>query len=168
MLILLLVTYPDNYWSPSSKIFWLFFVFYFSHYFKFPKMLVMEISILHLVLLALLVWYHDGMTTGSTIQFRSIHHLHVTVTCLTKFSFCQPGWWAVTTAKFCQTRPDNSQNYHIWVGDPFVRQPSDLWLMNWLKLYGSCENECDFDKFSSRKLLKCKRKKLILVVYARI
>jgi hypothetical protein len=32
----------------------------------------------------------------------------------------------------------------------------------------SCENEGNFDKFSSRKLLKCKGKKLILVVYARV
>ena len=57
----------------------------------------MEISILHLVLLELMVWYHDGMTTGS-----------------------------------------------------------------------GCENEGDFDKLSSRNLLKCKDKKLILVVYARV
>ena len=57
----------------------------------------METSILHLVLLGMMVWYHDGMTTGS-----------------------------------------------------------------------SCENEGDFDKFSSRKLLKCKGKKLILMVYARV
>ena len=70
------------------------------------------------------------LLTVSTVQFRSICHLHVTVTCLTKFSFRQPGWQAVTTAKFRQTRPNNSQNYHIWVGvtsDPFIRQPSDLW-----------------------------------------
>jgi hypothetical protein len=32
----------------------------------------------------------------------------------------------------------------------------------------SCENEGDFDKFSPRKLLKCKGKMLILVVYARV
>jgi hypothetical protein len=32
----------------------------------------------------------------------------------------------------------------------------------------SWENEGDFDKFSSKKLLKCKRKKLISVVYARV
>ena len=31
-----------------------------------------------------------------------------------------------------------------------------------------CENEGDFDKISSRNLLKCKGKKLILVVYARV
>ena len=30
------------------------------------------------------------------------------------------------------------------------------------------ENEGDFDKLSSRDLLKCKGKKLILVVYARV
>ena len=32
----------------------------------------------------------------------------------------------------------------------------------------SCENEGDFDKFSSTNLLKCKGKNLILVVYARV
>jgi hypothetical protein len=32
----------------------------------------------------------------------------------------------------------------------------------------SCESEGDFDKLSSRNLLKCKGKKLILVVYARV
>jgi len=32
----------------------------------------------------------------------------------------------------------------------------------------SCENEGDFDKFSSKKLLKCKRKRLTLVVYAKV
>jgi hypothetical protein len=32
----------------------------------------------------------------------------------------------------------------------------------------SCENEGDFDKFSSRNLLKCKGKTLVLVVYARV
>jgi hypothetical protein len=32
----------------------------------------------------------------------------------------------------------------------------------------SCENEGNFDKFSSRNLLKWKGKKLILVVYGRV
>src|SRR5882762_181111 len=32
----------------------------------------------------------------------------------------------------------------------------------------SCEKEGDFDKFFSKRLLKCKRKQLILVVYARV
>jgi hypothetical protein len=32
----------------------------------------------------------------------------------------------------------------------------------------SCKNEGDFDKMSSRNLLKCKGEKLILVVYARV
>ena len=32
----------------------------------------------------------------------------------------------------------------------------------------SCKNEGDFNKFSSRNLLKCKGKKLILVVYERV
>jgi len=60
------------------------------------------------------------------IIFEVGHRLHVTVTRLTKISFHQPGWQAVTIANFCQTRPDNSHNHHIWVGvtsDPFFRQP---------------------------------------------
>jgi hypothetical protein len=57
----------------------------------------METSILHVVLLGIMVWFHDCMTTGS-----------------------------------------------------------------------SCENEGDFDKFSSRDLLKCKGKTLVLVVYVRV
>jgi hypothetical protein len=32
----------------------------------------------------------------------------------------------------------------------------------------SCEIEGDFDKFSSKELLKCKYKRLISVVYARV
>ena len=32
----------------------------------------------------------------------------------------------------------------------------------------SCENEGDFDKFSSRNLLKCKGKNMTIVVYARV
>jgi hypothetical protein len=32
----------------------------------------------------------------------------------------------------------------------------------------SCENEGDFNKFSSRDLLKCKVKTLFLVIYARV
>jgi hypothetical protein len=31
-----------------------------------------------------------------------------------------------------------------------------------------CENEGDFDKFTSKKMWRCKRKNLILVVYARV
>ena len=48
-----------------------------------------------------------------------------------------------------------------------------LVLLELIVLYGmttgsSCENEGDFDKLSSKNLLKCKGKKLILVVYARV
>ena len=32
----------------------------------------------------------------------------------------------------------------------------------------SCQNVGDFDKFSFKKLLKCRRKKLVLMVYARV
>ena len=43
-----------------------------------------------------------------------------------------------------------------------------VWYHDGMTTGSSCENEGDFDKFSSRKLLKCKGKKLILVVYARV
>jgi len=43
-----------------------------------------------------------------------------------------------------------------------------VWYHDGMTTGSSCENEGDFDKFSSRKLLRCKGKKLILVVYARV
>ena len=43
-----------------------------------------------------------------------------------------------------------------------------VWYHDGMTTGSSCENEGDFDKFSSRNLLKCKGKKLILVVYARV
>ncbi|KIM77344.1 hypothetical protein PILCRDRAFT_76841 [Piloderma croceum F 1598] len=43
-----------------------------------------------------------------------------------------------------------------------------VWYHDGMTTGSSCENEGDFDKFSSRKLLKCKGTKLILVVYARV
>ena len=43
-----------------------------------------------------------------------------------------------------------------------------VWYHHGMTTGSSCENEGDFDKFSSKKLLKCKRKKLILVVYAKV
>jgi hypothetical protein len=43
-----------------------------------------------------------------------------------------------------------------------------VWYHDGMTTRSGCENEGDFDKLSPRKLLKCKRKKLILVVYARI
>ena len=42
-----------------------------------------------------------------------------------------------------------------------------VWYHDGMTTRSSCENEGDFDKFSSRNLLKCKGKKLI-VVYARV
>ena len=42
-----------------------------------------------------------------------------------------------------------------------------VWYHDGITTGSSCENEEDFDKFSSRNLLKCKGKILILVVYAR-
>jgi len=43
-----------------------------------------------------------------------------------------------------------------------------VWYHDGMTTGSSCENEGDFEKFSFRKLLKCKGKKLILVVYARV
>jgi len=74
--------------------------------------------------------YHFRLFLCFICMYCTICHPYVTVTCLTIVFFSQPGWRAVTTMKFCQTRPDNSQNYHIWVGvtsNPFIRQPGDLW-----------------------------------------
>jgi len=43
-----------------------------------------------------------------------------------------------------------------------------VWYHDGMTTESSCENEGDFDKFSSKKLLRCKRKKQILVVYTRV
>jgi hypothetical protein len=43
-----------------------------------------------------------------------------------------------------------------------------VWYHDGITTGDSCENEGNFDKFSSRNLLKCKGKKLILVVYGRV
>jgi hypothetical protein len=44
----------------------------------------------------------------------------------------------------------------------------NVWYHDGMITGSSCENEGDFDKFSSRNLLKCKGKNLILMVYARV
>jgi len=43
-----------------------------------------------------------------------------------------------------------------------------VWYHDGMTTGSGCENEGDFDKFSSKSMLKCKGKKLILVVYARV
>jgi hypothetical protein len=43
-----------------------------------------------------------------------------------------------------------------------------FWYHDGMTTDSSCENGGDFDKLSPRNLLKCKGKKLILVVYARV
>ena len=43
-----------------------------------------------------------------------------------------------------------------------------IWYHDGMTTGSSCENEGDFDKFSSKDLLKCKGKRLSLVVYARV
>jgi hypothetical protein len=44
----------------------------------------------------------------------------------------------------------------------------NVWYHDGIITGSSCQNEGDFDKFSSRDLLMCKGKKIILVVYARV
>ena len=51
---------------------------------------------------------------------------------------------------------------------PQVGTDGIVWYHDGMTTGSSCENEGDFDKFSSINLLKCKEKKLILVVYARV
>jgi hypothetical protein len=57
----------------------------------------------------------------------------------------------------------------IYLGD-FITIGTDgiVWYHDGITTGSSCENEGDFDKLSSRNLLKCKGKELILVVYARV
>jgi hypothetical protein len=43
-----------------------------------------------------------------------------------------------------------------------------MWYHDGITTRSSCENEGDFNKFSSKNLLKCRGKNLILVVYARV
>src|ERR1700732_1477750 len=43
-----------------------------------------------------------------------------------------------------------------------------VWYHDGITTGSTCENEGDFDKFSNETMLKCKRKQLILVVYARV
>ena len=42
------------------------------------------------------------------------------------------------------------------------------WFHDGMPMGSSCEDEGDFNKFSSRDLLKCNGKILVLVVYSRI
>jgi hypothetical protein len=43
-----------------------------------------------------------------------------------------------------------------------------VWYHDGITTRSSCENEGDFNKFSSKNLLKCRGKNLILVVHARV
>jgi len=43
-----------------------------------------------------------------------------------------------------------------------------VWYHDGMTTGSSCENEGDFDKFSSRKLFEMRREKIILVEYARV
>jgi len=43
-----------------------------------------------------------------------------------------------------------------------------VWYHDGMTTGSNCENDGCFDKFSSSNLLNCRRKKLILVIYARV
>ena len=43
-----------------------------------------------------------------------------------------------------------------------------VWYHDGITTRNSCENEGDFNKFSSKNMLKCRGKNLILVVYGRV
>jgi hypothetical protein len=69
----------------------------------------------------------------------------------------------------------NKCDNYISLFEPYKVQSNSQWQQNWYKKLehgmitgSSCENEGHFDKLSSRNLLKCKGKNLILVVHARV
>ena len=45
---------------------------------------------------------------------------------------------------------------------------NNVWYHDGMTTGSTCENKGDFDSFSIKKLLKCKGKRRILVVYARV
>ena len=51
---------------------------------------------------------------------------------------------------------------HIIVND------NNVWYYDRMTTGSTCENEGDFDSFFTKKLLKCKGKGLILIVYAKV
>ena len=49
-----------------------------------------------------------------------------------------------------------------------IGNDNNVWYHDGMTTGSSCKNEGDFDSFSTKKMLKCRRKRLILVVYARV
>ena len=49
-----------------------------------------------------------------------------------------------------------------------IGNDNNVWYHDGMTTGGSCKNEGDFDSFSTKKMLKCRGKMLILVVYARV
>jgi hypothetical protein len=49
-----------------------------------------------------------------------------------------------------------------------IENDGSVWFHDGMTTGNSCENEGDFDKFTSRELLKCNGKVLVLVLYARV
>ena len=49
-----------------------------------------------------------------------------------------------------------------------IGNDNNVWYHDGMITGSTCENEGDFDRFSTKKLLKCKGKRLLLVVYARV
>ena len=44
----------------------------------------------------------------------------------------------------------------------------EMWYHDGITTGSACENEGDIEKFSSKKLLRCRGKQLVLVVYERV
>ena len=49
-----------------------------------------------------------------------------------------------------------------------IGNDNNVWYHDGMITGSTCENEGDFDSFSTKKLLKCKGKRLLLVVYGRV
>ena len=49
-----------------------------------------------------------------------------------------------------------------------IGNDNNVWYHDGMTTGSTCKNEGDFDSFSTKKLLKCREKRLILVVYARV
>ena len=49
-----------------------------------------------------------------------------------------------------------------------IGNDNNVWYHDGMTTGSNCKNEGDFDSFSTKKMLKCKGRQLILVVYARV
>ena len=49
-----------------------------------------------------------------------------------------------------------------------IGNDNNVWYHDGMTTGSTCENQGDFDSFSTKELLKCKGKRLLLVMYARV